>query len=141
MSIMGRYFFVGFAVVCFVTCAGEKSDRESQKAGPPLNQNFLNQHTKEYVNILKEAGFYTANDRNQKTIAFTRMLSFEGQHYEEQEQKLSGLSVFTYFYRSENLSYQFEIKYRSDDFMELVSLQIHYMDPATGKIAVTDRIK
>jgi len=141
MRIISRYFFIGLAFICAVTCGVDKSERKFQKASPPLNQNFLNPHTQEYVDILKRAGFYTTNDRDQKVIASTRMLAFEGQDFEEQEQKSNGLSIITYFYWSKNIAYQFGVKYRSDGLMELAALQIHYMDPATGKIAETDKIK
>ena len=141
MRIIGRLCLGVLCIFCVVSCRGNDTRQNTSKTNSQLNQKFSNPHTQTYVNLLKEGGFYNADDRRQKVLASTRMISLEGNEFEEHEQKGNGVDVITYFYWSKNLAYQFGVKYSSGGLMELVTLQIHYMDPATGKIATTDRIK
>lgn len=99
------------------------------------------EHTQGYVDILTSEGFYQMDARKQKVIALSAMLKYEGWDFEEVEQKEGNVSIFNNFYWSKNLAYQLGVRYGSDGLMELIALQVHYMNPNTGEISTTHKIK
>jgi hypothetical protein len=135
----------------FVNCNStekEKRQSSSDSQSPQIGKFGIvgqqsqkaEEHTQGYIDMLKANGFYNKDSRQQKIIASSTMLKYEGPEFEEIEQKEDNISIFNCFYHSKNLAYQIGIRYNSKGLMELVSLQIHYIDPNTGGILATHKI-
>lgn len=90
---------------------------------------------------LKQRGFYESSSRQQKVIATNTMVKLEGWDYEDVEQKGNGITVFSSMYLKKNLAYQLGISYDKEGLMELITFQIIFADPNTGKPLMIKKIK